>query len=476
MKAIILAGGENEIAGVPVPKIEIEGERLLDIQISCLRNVGAEEIEVVINNKFQDVERADVGLTIISCDDSKGAIASLLEIAEVFDGAQDIIISYGDIVAETEVLRTMLRSHLPVSAVCYLDRSDRDLGVYREYAVIEDGALKEVTESDAGHGVRTVFTGLVYIKKEKVLAVSNFLKKHLLDERRHVGELLNKMLEFGVDVAPVIVEHGWVEVSSQLHYDEMLKQTGLLEKVIQIHTDWTQRAKGYDRLDWVNNDSLLKEIVGVAKNCSPQTILDVGTGTGKVLRALRDSCNAKEHWGVDYSMAMLDKIEDKAGLTLSCGDAETLEGVPNDYFDVVTARMVFHHIDDVQKAMASIKRVLKKGGTFIICEGVPPTIRSVQWYTEMFRYKEDRKTLTEVDLINNMLVAGFESINTSTVTIHNASLNNWLDNSGIPQKNIDIIKKMHFEAPAAIVEDYNMKMEDGDCLMTWRFAVTYGQA
>ena len=55
--------------------------------------------------------------------------------------------------------------------------------------------------------------------------------------------------------------------------------------------------------------------------------------------------------------------------------------------------------------MDNIFRILNKGGIFVICEGSPPTIRTIKWYTEMFRYKEDRKTLTEVDLIKSSLAS-----------------------------------------------------------------------
>jgi hypothetical protein len=41
-------------------------------------------------------------------------------------------------------------------------------------------------------------------------------------------------------------------------------------------------------------------------------------------------------------------------------------------------------------------RKLRAGGSFIIiCEGVPPTLRCAQWYTDMFRHKEERHTLSE---------------------------------------------------------------------------------
>ncbi len=248
----------------------------------------------------------------------------------------------------------------------------------------------------------------------------------------------------------------------------------LLEKVVEIHVDWSDRAKRYDKLDWVNNDKLLQTILDVAKDKRPSNLIDLGTGTGKVLLALQDRLKVKDAWGVDASQAMLDKIERTPGLHLSCDDCETLETIPSNYFDLATARMVFHHINDTGAAIKSIHRILRETGTFILCEGVPPTLRTIKWYTEMFRFKEDRKTLTEVDLINLLLKAGFSNVQTHTVVMKNASLNNWLDNSGIPSENIKILKELHHNAPPFVKDDYEMKFVNGDCLMTWRFAVTVG--
>jgi hypothetical protein len=73
-----------------------------------------------------------------------------------------------------------------------------------------------------------------------------------------------------------------------------------------------------------------------------------------------------------------------------------------------------------------------------------------------------------------MVRAGFLDIVTDTVIMPAASLNNWLDNSGTPEPNVEIIKAMHCEAPWYVKEDYCMEFRDGDCFMTWRFAVVSG--
>jgi ubiquinone/menaquinone biosynthesis C-methylase UbiE len=158
-----------------------------------------------------------------------------------------------------------------------------------------------------------------------------------------------------------------------------------------------------------------------------------------------------------------------------CDDAETLASIPDRYFDLVTARMVFHHINHPLKAAGAAVRTLVPGGYLLICEGVPPTHRAIDWYTEMFRYKEDRRTLTEGDLAHILIGAGLEDVRTHSVVMRRASLNNWLDNAGLPEVNLQTLRHMHFNAPSYIKDDYEMEFANGDCLMTWRFAVCFGR-
>lgn len=475
MKAIILAAGKPAIGNGPISNLDISGQRLLDLQISCLRSGGVDRIVLVTGYESDKIVRADVEIRANDAWRETGSLSSLKSVADVFDGSEDLLVLYGDTIFEPDVLKAALRSSGAICPVCFLDRQERDKGKFREYALIENGALKSIQQNPDEHSVRTVFTGLVLIRGAKAEVLGSYLKNGVADGHAHVGALLNEMCARGVDLTPIIIERGWAEITSDQLYQDMLANVLFIKKVTQIHTDWTLRSMQYNRLQWVNNDALLSGITEIAASLRPRTVLDVGTGTGKVLFALKDTLQQGEFWGIDSSQSMLDKISRKDEVKLKCANIETTHEIPEGYFDFVTARMVFHHINDGDRALYNICRVLRNEGVLLICEGAPPTLRTMNWYTDMFRYKEDRKTLTEIDLINMLLRAGFDDIVTKTVVLRNCSLNNWLDNSGIPQENIDIIKRMHYEAPPYVRQDYDMVFTGDDCLMTWKFAITYGQ-
>jgi ubiquinone/menaquinone biosynthesis C-methylase UbiE/choline kinase len=476
MKAIILGAGRAGFVDSPISNLEIYGERLLDLQVSCLRQAGADNIMLVVGYRAEEVQRADIKIRLNPSWDAGGSLSSLGIFRDVFDGADDVLVLYGDTLFEPWVIEALSRTQEGIAIACLLDRSNSDIGRYREYAYLEAGALVAVSSSDVTHSVRTVFTGLVLVRRGRAEVVRGYIDEGAAETQYHVGRLLDRMLHHGLSIAPVIIEHGWAELSTARFYENALSKSVFVDRVIQIHTDWTARAQRYDRLDWVNNDRLLSAMVGIALEGNPRSVLDLGTGSGKVLTALRHAIGAGEFWGIDTSQAMLDRIPDREGLILRLCNAENLEQLTQSYFDLVTARMVFHHIGNVRSAMEGIARVLRPGGRLVVCEGVPPTTRVIRWYTEMFRYKEDRHTLTETDMIDMFVKSGFKDISTRTVVLRRASLNNWLENSGIPRANIDMVKSFHYQAPPEVVEDYDMQFIDGDCLMTWRFAVVVGIA
>lgn len=471
MKAIILAGGDPGIKSTPVSNLEIAGKNLLDIQISCIRTCGIEDIVVVTGFKADLVKRADAEIRFNSeWRDTKSA-GSLNVAKDLFNGEEDLLVVYGDTLFEPAVIKAALETLEPIVAVCFLDRSNHDIGNFREYAIIENGLIQNVTEDPKLDGVRTVYTGIVVIRSRKTDAFAQYLE----NQNGHVGNVLGEMSAMGVNIVPEITEHGWAEITSPESLENLMTETDFLERINQVHTDWTKRSEKYNKLQWVNNDVLLSGITDIARTLTPDKVVDVGTGTGKVLFAIKDTLGKGEYWGLDYSQSMLEKIERKDEINLHCVDIESQTELPADYFDLATARMIFHHLNDTVQAARNISNILKPGGTFVLCEGVPPTLRTVDWYTEMFHYKEDRKTLTEVDLINTLLQAGFEDVATRSIVMENCSLNNWLDNSGLPNENIEIIKDMHFNAPDFVQEDYEMEMVNGDCLMRWRFAITWGK-
>ncbi|MFO1185680.1 MAG: metalloregulator ArsR/SmtB family transcription factor [Bauldia sp.] len=105
-----------------------------------------------------------------------------------------------------------------------------------------------------------------------------------------------------------------------------------------------------------------------------QAMLDLGTGTGRLLEVFADLYNKAV--GVDSSAGMLAMARanlERAGITqaqVRLGDAYALP-LPRGAFDLVTIHQVLHFLDDPQRVIAEAARVLRPGGRLLIVDFAP---------------------------------------------------------------------------------------------------------
>jgi ArsR family transcriptional regulator len=105
-------------------------------------------------------------------------------------------------------------------------------------------------------------------------------------------------------------------------------------------------------------------------------LLDIGTGTGRLLELLAPRVTAA--LGVDASRAMLALARARlarAGLAhcaVRLADMYRLP-LPDGGFDVVVLQMVLHHAEDPAAALAEAARVLRPGGRLVAVDLAPHT-------------------------------------------------------------------------------------------------------
>ncbi len=238
---------------------------------------------------------------------------------------------------------------------------------------------------------------------------------------------------------------------------------------------WRERSADYGRLDWVRKQDFIDRMVDFCEPEADWMALDVGTGPGIIAAAVR--AFTRRVVGVDLAPEMTEAAKarhgDVPGLSFAVGNIEDLEFADNT-FDLVTARMVFHHVADVFRGAGEVWRALKPGGRFVLCEGVPPDHLTRARYEEIFALKEKRHTFSEADLINLFDHAGFEDILVKPFFMRQVSLNNWLANGALEQEAIDEITRLHVQADDHFKRVYRLNQRDGDVFMDWKFIFVRG--
>ena len=138
-------------------------------------------------------------------------------------------------------------------------------------------------------------------------------------------------------------------------------------------------ASTYDRsyLQRLVFEPVQRTLLHVAATAKPRAtaILDVGCGTGRLLRAAEGLFPGARLEGVDAAPAMVKRAqaESDSGITFRQGVAEQLPFGEAE-FDLVFSTMTFHHWADQGRGAAEVARVMRADGRWLLAEFVPKGI------------------------------------------------------------------------------------------------------
>ena len=128
--------------------------------------------------------------------------------------------------------------------------------------------------------------------------------------------------------------------------------------------DWAAdgRDKGMEDRHWHTAKYVLARMPVEAGD----TVLDLGTGSGYAVRALRDTQRAGRAYGLDGSPEMARNARgytDDANVGFLVGDFDYLP-FEDDSVDHVFTMEAFYYANDPDRVLREIARVLRPGGTF----------------------------------------------------------------------------------------------------------------
>jgi ubiquinone/menaquinone biosynthesis C-methylase UbiE len=137
-----------------------------------------------------------------------------------------------------------------------------------------------------------------------------------------------------------------------------------------------RHAAEWDRIRklHVADEAVEEAIISALAGTQLRSLLDLGTGTGRMLELFGPSI--ERGLGLDMSLDMLSLARarlDRAGLkhcSVRQGDIYDL-ALPKDSFDAVIIHQVLHFLDDGGRAIHEAARVLRPGGRLLVVDFAP---------------------------------------------------------------------------------------------------------
>ncbi|MFH1362387.1 MAG: class I SAM-dependent methyltransferase, partial [bacterium] len=163
------------------------------------------------------------------------------------------------------------------------------------------------------------------------------------------------------------------------------------------NTSWNKVAGWYDKHVGNKGSDFHQQLVipGAIKLLAPkkdEKILDVACGQGVFCRKLAEL--GVETSGCDLSKRLINLAKQHSkNINYSVEDATKLTSFQNETFDAVSCHLAIQNINPLEKVIAAVARVLKKGGRFLIimnhpCFRIP---RQTGWGTDEQRKLQYRR-------------------------------------------------------------------------------------
>lgn len=148
---------------------------------------------------------------------------------------------------------------------------------------------------------------------------------------------------------------------------------------------WSTRYER-SKWQWLHFDRVHRVAFSLAAPFGePGAVLDVGCGTGRLLRAARHRWPGARLFGVDPSEGMVRAGRELTRAEIHVAGAEEIP-LPDGSIDLAFSTIAFHHWADAARGLREIARVLRPGGALVLVDNIGP-----DWVA---RYLKDRPYLT----------------------------------------------------------------------------------
>ena len=237
MKLIILAAGEGKrlrpyTNNIPKCMVELAGDSLLSHQLSTISkcNISKENIALVGGYKFEALEKFNLKIYENTNFLSTNMVTTLFCAREFMSPEEDLIISYGDIIYEEKVLKTLLAGNDDICIAADKDwerlwrlrmvnpLDDAETFIMDSNLYIKELGKKPVTYSQ----VQAQYMGLIKVRRDIVTRLINIYDQIDRDaiydgqnfDNMYMTSFIQLLINLNWQVKAKLVSNGWLEIDT----------------------------------------------------------------------------------------------------------------------------------------------------------------------------------------------------------------------------------------------------------------------
>lgn len=255
MKAVILVAGLGSrlrpfTNTIPKALVPLNGTPLLDYQLSSLRGLGITDISLVTGYRPEAFDRYNLPCFYNEQYAQSNMVYSLMQARSLFDGMEDLLICYGDIVYNQNILCRILdtQGSLVVSA----DQDWLSLWQLRmedpysdaETFIMEEGSQRIVSLGKKIHRKDDAQAQYIGLLKVSAAFQRQWLKAYdrmpeLESKNLYMTDFIQSLIDAGHNATASLHKGGWLEVDSvedKTSYESSDEIKALLEFIKSSHS------------------------------------------------------------------------------------------------------------------------------------------------------------------------------------------------------------------------------------------------
>jgi len=247
MKMIVLAAGQGMrlrplTDNIPKCMVPLEGVPLLERQLTTAREVGITDLHVATGYREDAIDYPGIVKHFNREYDRTNMVTSLFCAEEIMD--DDLIVAYGDIVYQADVLQGVVDSPHPVSVVVDMEwkrywaaRQEDPLIDAETLKLRDDGTIVELGKKPKSLGeIQGQYIGLMKFTKAALAEIRPFYhgldKSATYDGKDYPNMYMTSFLQMIADrlmpLHAVFISNGWMEIDapSDLAFTDFLYRRG----------------------------------------------------------------------------------------------------------------------------------------------------------------------------------------------------------------------------------------------------------